>query len=376
MRICLYNLTAGYKSGGLETFTWGLAEALAATKNEVTVVAGVGPRTSSAKDIQLLQFPYVPRERFPNFGTRFRKLAERISFARNAIPCLKAGGFDVVLINKPYDFVVLNALKYASFPGVTAYNSGGIEFFSGDRWLSKAVDLWLPCSEYNASRVAPHYGAEFTVLYNGVDTDLFSPEGPCMDLKEKLKLPHDAQIVMSVGRLIGSKGNHVVAEAIREIDNAHFVIIGAGPEQERLKQLAQESGLATRVHLLGEIQHKELPPYLRAADVFVQPAIGEEAFGISLAEAMACGLPVVASNAWGLREVVHQRESGLLAKPADITEWSAALRELLECRDFAAEMGRNARARVLERFTWKASADVFLRKVEQQLKLKSRGILK
>ena len=365
MRICLYNLTSGYKNGGLETFTWGLAEALVTIGHEVELVAGKGDRVSPSSRIRLTQFDYKPRETFPNLGTRFRKLAERLSFARNALPYLKNKQFDVVLINKPYDFFVLRQLKRFGFTGVTCYNSGGTEFYRGDRWLARAVDLWLPCSEYNAGKIAAHYACDYTVLYNGVDTDRFSPQGAQENLRQRYAIPADARIVISVGRLIGLKGGHVIIEAIRQQPRLYFVVVGTGPDRARLEALAESLGIAERVHFFGEVRHTELPPLLRGADLFVQPSVGEEAFGISVIEAMACGLPVLVSDNWGLREVVINHESGLLVAPGMVDAWAEALCHLLEHPEIAARMGEAGRARAVERFTWLAAAQTLERMVSQ-----------
>lgn len=365
MRICLYNLTAGFKTGGLETFTWGLAEALLGIGHEVEVVAGCGERTSPVDGIRLTQFPFVRREKFPDLGTRFRKMAERLSFARNAFSYVRDGGFDAVLINKPYDFPVLKLLKRAGYRGVTCYNSGGTEFYLGDRWLSRAVDLWLPCSAFNAGKIHAHYGHPFTVLHNGVDTGRFSPQVECRDLRSVYAIPDDAKIVISVGRLIGLKGGHIVIEALKRSTGLHFVVVGGGAERGRLESLARSLKVVDRVHFAGEVSHGDLPSFLRAADIFVQASIGEEAFGISVVEAMACGLPVIASNGWGLREVVVDGESGLLVPPGHVIAWAEALQFMVDNPETAAQMGAAGRALAVGRFTWVQAARNFEQSVQQ-----------
>lgn len=365
MKICLFNLTAGFKAGGLETFTWGIAKALRDLGNEVEVVAGAGGDPACPPGVKLVRFPYRERNRFPDFGTRFRKLAERLSFARHAAPYVAAAGFDVVLINKPYDFPVLWWLKRQGYAGVTCYNSGGTEFFRGDRWLARAVDLWLPCSQFNAGRVQVHYGCDYTLLYNGVDADLFRPEGERRDLHALFSIPAGAAVAVSVGRLVGLKGLHIVVEALASLPELHYVVIGAGPERERLEKLAASLGVAGRVHFAGEVKQAELPPWLRGADFFVQPSISEEAFGISVAEAMSCGLPVVASRGWGLKEVVVEGGTGLFAEPGDVANWRRAIAHLAADREAARRMGRAGRERVLANFTWTASAAVLLARVEE-----------
>lgn len=365
MKICLFNLTAGFKAGGLETFTWGMAKALHELGHAVEVVAGTGDGAACPPGIKLVQFPYTPRDRFPDFGTRFRKMAERLSFARHAAAYVGSAGFDVVLINKPYDFPVLWWLKRSGYRGVTCYNSGGTEFFTGDRWLARSVDLWLPCSEYNARRVQAHYGCEYSVMYNGVDTGLFSREGERRDLRAELALPAGSRLVASVGRLIGWKGFQVVVEALPKLPRVHYIVAGSGGERARLEQLAAGFGVADRLHFLGEVRHRELPAVLRAADIFLQPSIGEEAFGISVAEAMGCGLPVIASDQGGLREVVADGETGLLVTPGQPGPWADAIAHLIADRELSRRMGEAGCRRVDERFTWLASARTLIDQVRR-----------
>lgn len=367
MRICLFNLTAGFKTGGLETFTWGLAEALLALGHDVEVVAGKGDRNSASERIPLVRFDYRPRNTFPNLGTRFRKMAERLSFAQNAFGYVRDGNFDVVLINKPYDFPVLWLLKRSGFSGVTCYNSGGTEFYLGDRWFSRAVDLWLPCSEYNAGKIREHYGCSYFVLNNGVDIDRFCPEGQNRDLRTQYSIPEGGAVVVSVGRLIGLKGFQVIVEAMRHLPDLHYVLVGDGQERKRLEALSCELHLTERVHFVGEVPHAELPELLRASTIFVQPSIGEEAFGISVAEAMACGLPVLASNGWGLREVVVDRETGLLLEPGNVDAWVQALRHLANNRALGKLMGRAGRQRAVNLFTWTRAAETLEQNVSQLL---------
>lgn len=359
MRICLCNLTAGFKTGGLETFTWGFADALVDLGHEVEVVTGRGARVSTDPRIRLVQFDYIPREQFPNLGSRFRKLAERLSFARLALPYVRNGSFDAVLVNKPYDFFILKRLKAGGYGGVTCYNSGGTEFFFGDRLLSKAVDLWFPCSNYNAEKVFQHYKRSFTVLHNGVDTKLFSPHGEKLDLHKILAIPNGAKVIVSVGRLIGLKGVHVVIEAVANLRDTHLVVVGEGVERARLEKQAIDLRVENRVHFFGEVPHKDLPSILRAASLFVQPSIGEEAFGISVAEAMSCGLPVVVSDGWGLREVVTDGVTGVLVKPGDVSAWVQAISNVLESRLSGHSMGELARQRVVSYFTWRHAAKLF-----------------
>ncbi|MEW6074157.1 MAG: N-acetyl-alpha-D-glucosaminyl L-malate synthase BshA [Planctomycetota bacterium] len=137
------------------------------------------------------------------------------------------------------------------------------------------------------------------------------------------------------------------AEATRGTD-AHLTLVGDGPDQRAARLRASELGIHGRVFFVGE--RDALPDLLAPADVFVL-ASAEESFGLSALEAMACGVPVVATNVGGLSEVVRDGVTGRLAPRDAPGEFAARLAELLFDRDLARAMGRAARADAAERFT-------------------------
>lgn len=354
MKICFYNLTAGFKTGGLETYCWEAGRALARQGHEVHIIGGTGgvPRHD---EVTFLGFSYTARTRFPNFGTRFRKFCERLSFARYAARALKEGDYDAIVVNKPYDFPVLWWLRRKGFSGVTAMRSGGTEFYAGDRFFAGFVDLWLSTSAYNAAQVEARYGHAVTVIHNGVDPEVFHPAPPPPLTRNHLGIPPEVPLVVSTGRLIGWKGLRLIIQSLPEVADAHYLIVGEGPDRSALESLADQLEVADRVHFAGEVAHDELPKLLQTSDVFVQPSIGEEAFGISVVEAMSCGLPVLASDQGGLREIVVEGKTGHLVPAGDLSAWRAALQKLADPL-LRKRMGEAGRERVLEHFTWAGNA--------------------
>jgi phosphatidylinositol alpha-mannosyltransferase len=103
--------------------------------------------------------------------------------------------------------------------------------------------------------------------------------------------------------------------------------------------------------MLGAVPHDQLPAYHAAADAFVAPALGQESFGIVLVEAMAAGLPVVASDIPGYREVIRSDVEGLLVRPNDAPALTSALRRVLTDPELADRLGHAGRARA-ELFRW------------------------
>jgi glycosyltransferase involved in cell wall biosynthesis len=135
-------------------------------------------------------------------------------------------------------------------------------------------------------------------------------------------------------------------------------VIGDGPETPRLGALAAELGIGERVQLLG--LRDDVAEVLQAADVFVHPAVWGEAFGLTIAEAMAAGLPVVASRVGGIPELVTHGETGLLVPPGDAGALAGALNLLAADAQERARLGANARRRVLERFDLQTSVRAHL----------------
>jgi phosphatidylinositol alpha-mannosyltransferase len=113
----------------------------------------------------------------------------------------------------------------------------------------------------------------------------------------------------------------------RELDDLRLVVVGEGRDRGAVDLLPED--LRTRVVMVGTVRSADLPPYHAAADVFAAPATGHESFGVILVEAMAAGVPVVASDIPGYREVVRDDVDGLLVPPGDPEALAGALRRVL-----------------------------------------------
>jgi glycosyltransferase involved in cell wall biosynthesis len=136
-------------------------------------------------------------------------------------------------------------------------------------------------------------------------------------------------------------------------ENVVLNIAGEGSERARLTQQIQSNGLENRVMLLGEVSKTEIAKRLAQSDIFCQPSL-QEGLGIAALEAMAAGLPVVASKVGGLIEVVIQSETGLLVPVGDARAFAHAIASLLENPLKATQMGATGRDRVEKYFTREA----------------------
>jgi starch synthase len=114
--------------------------------------------------------------------------------------------------------------------------------------------------------------------------------------------------------------------------------------------------VASRVHLAGRIAHDRLPQALAQIDILVQPSLGEESFGITLVEAMACALPVLASRQGGMTEIVLPGVTGELLPPGETETWRDSIAQLLQQPERMRAMGAAGRERAVGEFTWAANA--------------------
>jgi glycosyltransferase involved in cell wall biosynthesis len=215
-------------------------------------------------------------------------------------------------------------------------------------------------SNANKKIIENRYKREVNLLYNGVDVNLFKPNKIIReDFRKKYNL-ENKKVLISVGRVVGWKGFQLVIEVLKNID-AYYILIGKGEYLDKLKNLAKNLQVEKKVLFLGEIDNKFLPNYLNIGDVFVQPSIGHEAFGITLVEAMACGLPVVASKNGGIIDIVKNGENGFLFEINNKKELKENIIKVLKNRDYLSE---NARNYVVNYFTWEKTIQILMGEIK------------
>lgn len=186
-----------------------------------------------------------------------------------------------------------------------------------------------------------------SVIYNGIDVSRFQPPA----------LPRtDGPLrIGTVGSLTWRKGHSVLLEAFAALprEDATLTIIGEGPERPALEAFIAAAGLSDRVILAGF--SSDVPEQLARMDVYVQPSI-EEPFGISILEAMATSLPVIATRTGGIPEIVQDGESGLLVERGEAGALTAALRTLASDAALRQRLGEEGRRTVVARFDVSAAA--------------------
>jgi glycosyltransferase involved in cell wall biosynthesis len=190
---------------------------------------------------------------------------------------------------------------------------------------------------------------------NGVDAELFSPGDS--KLRERLGIPAAAFVAAFVATL--DRAHHfkrldVAIQAVAGLGdpNVHLVVAGGGDLLDGFRGAAATAGVGDRVHFLDAVPHAELPNVLRAADVFLLTTEPPESFGIVLIEAMAAGLPAIATDYPGVRAVIDDAETGLLVPRGDPAAVAAALGELADDPERRRTMGARGREKAVREWSW------------------------
>jgi len=238
----------------------------------------------------------------------------------------------------------------------------------------ESADLVLGCSDHVTGRVRARFpGVRAETRYNGVDVDRFQPVGE-----------RPPRTILFTGRLAPDKGLHVLCDAFRSVRRRvpEATLELVGPEAPVVREMQVDLSDDPRVRALdrfygrsyraelerrlgddlaavsftGRVPAADMPAVYARGTIGVLPSL-EEAFGLPLAEAMASGLPTVASRVGGMPELVVDGEAGLLVPPDDPDALADALVRVLEDPALAARLGAGGRARAVARFSWDAVAE-------------------
>lgn len=336
--------------GGAERYTWELAKAMARSA-EVTLLT-FGPRAfvqerDGVRMVCLKHWGGVDHSLLPD--------PVRWSFfkAIRAADVVHCHQVDVMSTN----VAVLAASVIGRLVFVTDLGGGYARMPSRALPIMRRATAYLLISEYSRrlwlQRPEWRRPGTLDVIYGGVDTDHFSPGGT-----------KDPSMVVFVGRLVAHKGIDHLIDAIGPGQRLH--VVGRPYDQAYLAHL-RERAEGKHVVFEHDVSDEELVDRYRRAAVSVLPSVATdyrgavtehpELFGLAAAEAMACGTAAVVTDVASLPEVVADGETGFVVSPDHPEELAQRLRQLCQDPALAATMGAAARQRVLDHFTWRATAD-------------------
>ena len=197
--------------------------------------------------------------------------------------------------------------------------------------------------------------AKTSVMYNGVDTNCFYSVQKEKSRK-KLGLPKNRKIIFSARRLVYKNGLDTLIESAHLVaqDNPDilFVVAGNGPSRKLIENRIKELGIEDNIKLTGFVPDEQLPVYYNAADYFVLPSGSGEGLPLVLLEAMACGLPVIATTVGGTPEIIEHMKNGVLVPPRNPEAIAEALSKLLAQENLGKKIGEEAKKKIQNRFSW------------------------
>jgi glycosyltransferase involved in cell wall biosynthesis len=385
MRVCIVTI-AGHGVGGMQDHTRDLARGLVAAGHDVEVITTRHPKglRTEKRNGAWWHFVDAPgrHERLPFHHPGWLResyaLFERLHFRQpfDVVHSESTSALEFVRrgVHRRVPFVVL---YHGNFVGMTraAWQRAragsarerlreakgfvwmcGTHVQRGECFRFRNCEWMVPAvQQFDGTRRGDFLRASLGhVVPNGVDPAVFRPREKAQ-LRVELDLP-EGLLLICVGRLNREKGLDVALRAFASLVPAHtdarLVVVGIGEEERRLRSLADDLGITQQVSFVGSQPADRVAAYLAAADVFLFPTRREEAAPLVLPQAMASGLPVVASRIGGVSEVIGEGGvNGFLVEPGDVRGVAEACGRLLDDKDLRHRLGRAARRRVLDEYT-------------------------
>lgn len=335
--------------GGMEAHAYELSKILQ-DQNKMDFCAVIGFR-SGKKELNYIDKTIVLPQKATIQPDLMHKAIKKLKF--------EEGG--VLFFNSLYWIRVMPELK-AKFPQmIFLLRSGGNDIAQSEIMgkgetlkerrnfvvsaINKSVDFLIVNSRYSYCKICK-FGLnknKMKIVTGGVDIKRFKPVSISrkLELREKFKLPADKIIIVSSCRLVSFKGIDYVLRAISKSkikDSVHYLLIGDGPEKEKIMRLVNRLGLQNIVTMAGEIPINSIHHYYQLSDIYCHTPILKrnfvlggsyihtETMGRSFCEAMSVGLPIITTNVGGVPEVVKDGENGILVPAKNVR----SLREKIE----------------------------------------------
>ena len=231
------------------------------------------------------------------------------------------------------------------------------------RWLFTKADFLVAASTYLLSAVRSlGYKGLAAMVPNGVNSKHFSGSysaDELLKIRQSFGFEDGNTILVTTSRLVKKNAVDDVIEALRFLpENVKFLILGVGPDENKLKLQVTSYKLQNRVRFLGQISHSDLPKYLKACDIFIRPSLSE-GFGISFVEAMVAELPVIATQEGGIADFLYDPEknpdkepTGLAVTPRDPEGISRAVLRYMNDSGLRARIVKNAGELIPGRYDW------------------------
>jgi phosphatidylinositol alpha-mannosyltransferase len=278
-----------------------------------------------------------------------------LRFKRQVREVLDAQRFDVLHFHEPLvpflSPTMLDASETVNVATFHAFGGFSPSYWIGSKFagrLADKLDGRIAVSGAARHFISRYFPGEYRIIPNGVELERFQAAEPYEELRD------GTLNILFVGRLEERKGLIHLLQAYhrlrkRKVD-ARLLVVGDGPKRREYKRFVGLRGIRD-VEFLGRVSDEEKVRYFASADIYCAPNTGQESFGIVLLEAMAAGVPIVASDIHGFKNVMQRNVQGLLVEPKNARALAAALYTLARNDDLRHDMGEAGRERAPE-FSW------------------------
>ena len=289
------------------------------------------PQDYSYDNINVYYPKYFPMPTSPDFFMLSRKHLNY--YAVNSLLTKKNIDFDIIHSHFifPAGYVGMKLKERYHVPFIITAHGGDVYKapFKNDKWfqLSKSIlehaDKIITTSIRNFNIITREIGISEQKVYiigNGFDNTKFYQMNQ-RQIREKLSLPQDKKILLSVGNLVEIKGHKYLVEAVNKVlakrKDILCIIIGRGIGKEKLQNRIDSLGLNGFIKVINGVSHDEVPFWMNACDLFVLPSL-DEGFPTVIPEALACGKPVIASRVGGIPEIINNKDIGELLQKKNV----------------------------------------------------------
>lgn len=348
--VIVTHIWKGHGPGGTENYIINLVEALKKRGIKVRVVFNEGDDP----------------ENFKVGGSRFlfpikaflilRKIKPQVIYSQGTWYCLFAGH----IYKKLYGTTLVHT--FHTEPDKKLPVLGKIFF----QFLLNGCDCVTFVSKGLRERVEEVYGLRFkktAITYAGVQAKEVS-EREIKEFRERFNIKEDSTVLLALGLTAlkhKAEGAKLLIKTVRKLrdkyPNIILILTKEGVYSNELKEFTKNEGVYENVIFTGNVDNTHVPLFI--CDIYTHITLGEGGVSLALLEAMSVGKPIIASSVGGIPEAIEDGKNGILVEP-DVDKIIEKIEDLLENKEFAKELGRNAKKTAEEKFTWGKSVDKFL----------------
>ena len=367
MKVCLVSPYDYMHPGGVTEHVRHLAETLRRRGHQVIVLA---PSSRVGDDHGIPGYVRIGRSVPIKTNGSVARIALSFHLVRRVRALLDDTDFDVVHYHEPLvPSLPITVLRFHRGANVATFHTHArrnLGYYYGRPFLKRyfkrlhaCIAVSVPARDF----VSRYFAGDYRIVPNGIDTARFRPDhAPVTELRTT-----GMKTLLFVGRMEQRKGFGVLLEAYAQLrrrrSDIRLVAVGEGPQREGYERQVDSFAIPD-VLFCGRISNEMLPRYYTSANLFCSPATGGESFGIVLLEAMASGVPVLASAIPGFTAVIDGGREGLLVPPNQPRVLAQAIDTLLNDDDLCRAMGQNGLS-TAQHYDWQRVADSILEVYEQ-----------